>query len=31
MKTISHPNRGERRIAETTEAKDLPHGAVRKG
>lgn len=31
METISHPNRGERRIAETTEAKDQPHGAVRKG
>ena len=28
---ISQPHRGARRIAETTEAKDLPHGAVRKG
>ena len=31
METISQPNRGARRIAETTEAKDPPHGAVRKG
>lgn len=29
--TISQPHRGARRIAETTEAKDPPHGAVRKG
>ena len=29
--TISHPHRGERRIAETPEAKAPPHGAVRKG
>ena len=28
---ISQPHRGARRIAETTEAKDPPHGAVRKG
>ena len=31
MESILQPNRGARRIAETTEAKDLPHGAVRKG
>ena len=31
MKTISQPHRGARRIAETPEAKDPPHGAVRKG
>lgn len=31
METISQPHRGARRIAETPEAKDLPHGAVRKG
>ena len=29
--TISQLHRGARRIAETPEAKDLPHGAVRKG
>lgn len=29
--TISQPHRGARRIAETPEAKDPPHGAVRKG
>ena len=29
--TISQPHSGARRIAETTEAKDPPHGAVRKG
>ena len=29
--TISQPHRGARRNAETTEAKDPPHGAVRKG
>lgn len=29
--TISQPHRGARRIAETQEAKDPPHGAVRKG
>ena len=28
---ISQPHRGARRIAETPEAKDPPHGAVRKG
>lgn len=28
---ISQPHRGARRIAETTEATDPPHGAVRKG
>ena len=28
---ISQPHRGARRIAETTEAKDPTHGAVRKG
>ena len=28
---ISQPHRGARRIAETTEAKDQTHGAVRKG
>ena len=28
---ISQPHRGARRIAETQEAKDPPHGAVRKG
>ena len=28
---ISQPNRGARVKAETTEAKDPPHGAVRKG
>ena len=31
MNTISQPNRGARRIAESTEAKDPPHSAVRKG
>lgn len=31
METISQPHRGARRIAGTPEAKDLPHGAVRKG
>lgn len=31
MATISQPHRGARRIAEIPEAKDLPHGAVRKG
>lgn len=31
MITISQPHRGARRIAETTEAKDPPHGSVRKG
>ena len=31
METISQPNRGARWIAETTEAKDPPHGAVRNG
>ena len=29
--TIFKPNRGARRIAEAPEAKDPPHGAVRKG
>ena len=29
--TISHPNRGERVKAETTEAKDQTHGSVRNG
>lgn len=29
--TISQPHRGARRIAETPEATDPPHGAVRKG
>lgn len=29
--TISQPNRGARVKAETTEEKDPPHGAVRKG
>ena len=31
METISQPHRGARKIAEAPEAKDLPHGAVRKG
>ena len=31
MDLILQLHRGARRIAETTEAKDLPHGAVRKG
>lgn len=31
METILQPHRGARRIAETPEAKDPPHGAVRKG
>ena len=31
METISQPDRGARRNAETTEAKDPPHSAVRKG
>ena len=31
METISQPHRGARRIAETPEAKDPPHGAMRKG
>lgn len=31
MDSILQPHRGARSIAETTEAKDLPHGAVRKG
>ena len=31
MESILQPHRGARRIAETPEAKDLPHGAVRKG
>ena len=29
--SFSKPNRGARRIAETLEATDPPHGAVRKG
>ena len=29
--SLSQPHSGARRIAETTEAKDPPHGAVRKG
>ena len=31
METISQPDRGARRNAETTEAKDPTHSAVRKG